>query len=391
MYLIRQILVHIRRHQWVTAGIIGVVIGWMIGISFNEEPEEEFVIPVGRSWSVIETDDTLRIATSRECADLFVHKQHWIGHDFEITSSLTRHLGLQMDFYCLDSVSALFDHLKEGTVDVLLMSARRPHQLPDWTMVANEFDSVQWVVLRTSDTLTMRIDSVCRHCQFFPVHVRPDSIRNLARKARMRNIVGEGVLSPYDSIFKKNAKGIGWDWRLLASVAYCESHFNNDCVSPKGALGLMQMMPATAAVHGCSPEGLVIPDSSIMAGTSLLFSLEGNLRSRIANTKKFGHRKYISLSPEEQVLIETDLLFYTLASYNAGMGHIYDAIALADSLGYDPSVWKDNVEHCLRLKNDVLYTDIPGVRCGKFNSSATRSYIQNVLETYEDFGAVVKL
>ena len=56
----------------------------------------------------------------------------------------------------------------------------------------------------------------------------------------------EGKISHYDDLFRKYSKEIGWDWRMLASLAYTESNFDTTAVSWAGAKGLMQLMPATA-------------------------------------------------------------------------------------------------------------------------------------------------
>ena len=53
----------------------------------------------------------------------------------------------------------------------------------------------------------------------------------------------EGKISHYDHLFKKYSKDIGWDWRMLASLAYTESNFDTTAVSWAGAKGLMQLMP----------------------------------------------------------------------------------------------------------------------------------------------------
>ena len=63
----------------------------------------------------------------------------------------------------------------------------------------------------------------------------------------------EGKISHYDNLFKKYAQEIGWDWRLLASLAYTESNFDTTAVSWAGAKGLMQLMPATARAMGVPP------------------------------------------------------------------------------------------------------------------------------------------
>ena len=49
--------------------------------------------------------------------------------------------------------------------------------------------------------------------------------------------VKDGKISHYDDLFRRYAKEIGWDWRLLASLAYTESNFNPNVVSWAGAKG----------------------------------------------------------------------------------------------------------------------------------------------------------
>ena len=75
----------------------------------------------------------------------------------------------------------------------------------------------------------------------------------------------EGKISHYDNLFKKYAQEIGWDWRLLASLAYTESNFDTTAVSWAGAKGLMQLMPATARAMGVPPGKEQNPEESIKA------------------------------------------------------------------------------------------------------------------------------
>jgi membrane-bound lytic murein transglycosylase F len=64
-------------------------------------------------------------------------------------------------------------------------------------------------------------------------------------------LTGEtGRLSEWDDIIVRNAAVIGWDWRLLASVMYQESLFDPQARSWAGAMGLLQLMPATAREVG---------------------------------------------------------------------------------------------------------------------------------------------
>lgn len=72
----------------------------------------------------------------------------------------------------------------------------------------------------------------------------------------------------------------GLDYALVKAVAATESAFNSNAVSPKGAVGLMQVMPATAAQYGLSPEPgrplsqkLKEPEANVQVGTRYLADL----------------------------------------------------------------------------------------------------------------------
>lgn len=68
--------------------------------------------------------------------------------------------------------------------------------------------------------------------------VRPDPKAAPASTSRMLETAGTASdLSP----------------RLLEAVAYVESHFRHDAISPKGAIGMMQLMPSTAKQLGVDP------------------------------------------------------------------------------------------------------------------------------------------
>lgn len=189
--------------------------------------------------------------------------------------------------------------------------------------------------------------------------------KNKMRKPKKYRLGEAGEISPYDSLFKIYAQPIGWDWRLLAAISYCESNFNPDAVSASGAKGLMQLMPRTAGNYGCPDSLMQDPEWSIKTGSMLLADLENRLRSK----KNIDH----------------DLMYFTIAGFHAGLGHIYDAIILADSLGYNPTLWHDNVEDCLMLKADPEYYNLPYVRLGRFNGKITSAYIKEVLDYYAAF------
>lgn len=171
-----------------------------------------------------------------------------------------------------------------------------------------------------------------------------------------------GVISPYDHIFKKYAETIGWDWRLMAAMAYNESQFDSSLVSWAGAKGIMQLMPSTA--RHFSDEGWDMTNNyqNVAAATRYISALDKSL-------KKIEDK-------EERIK-------FILASYNSGLGHIFDAIALAEKYGKEPQVWFDNVAEALKLKNLPEYYNDPVCRCGYFKGKETLAYVVKVLELYQ--------
>lgn len=105
-------------------------------------------------------------------------------------------------------------------------------------------------------------------------------------------------ISPYDGILKREARTLGWDWRLLAALAWSESKFQIQARSPKGALGIMQMMPVTANRFGVT--NILDPEQNISAGVKYLSFL----------------KKMLERYTEDPEV----LTWLTIAAYNSGGG-----------------------------------------------------------------------
>lgn len=174
--------------------------------------------------------------------------------------------------------------------------------------------------------------------------------------------VKNGHISPYDELFRKHARNIGWDWQLLASIAYQESRFNPDVVSWAGAEGLMGIMPNTAKALGVTPHELKEPDTGIRTGVDCL--------------RRFRQGFTNITNPVEKIK-------FTLAAYNAGIGHIYDAQRLAEKYGKNPNIWDNNVADFIRLKNDPEYYNDPVCKHGYLRGSETFNYVLEVMERFQ--------
>ena len=174
---------------------------------------------------------------------------------------------------------------------------------------------------------------------------------------------GGGRVSVYDQYFKQYADMIGWDWRLLASLAYQESRFDPEAVSWAGAFGVMQLMPGTAEEFNVDNDSPVA--EHIRAGANYLRWLD----------------KLLS----EHIMDDQERLKFVLASYNVGIGHVLDARRLAEKYGKDPNVWKDNVDYYVLNKSKPEYYKDPVVRFGYARGSEPFNYVNEILERYAHY------
>lgn len=172
----------------------------------------------------------------------------------------------------------------------------------------------------------------------------------------------KGIISPFDDYFKKYAKEIEWDWRLLASLAYTESNFDTTVVSWAGAKGLMQLMPRTAKAMGVPSGKEFFAEESIKGAIQYI-------KYTTASFKRIEKK-------EEQIK-------FVLGAYNAGIGHIKDAMALAQKYGKDPHQWENNVEKYILLKSKREYFNDPVCKHGYFRGVETYNFVREITHRYQ--------
>jgi membrane-bound lytic murein transglycosylase MltF len=166
-------------------------------------------------------------------------------------------------------------------------------------------------------------------------------------------------------LFKKFARRYGFDWRLIAAMAYQESGFDQNKVSPRGAVGIMQIRPQTAA------------DPKI--GISDVGSVENNIHAAV---------KYLSLLRtqyfNDAAIRPRDRVRFSLAAYNAGPARIRRARRLAGQMQLDPNRWFRNVEMAM-LK-------IVGQETVRYVSNINKYYLiyRNAFERVEEREAAVE-
>ena len=195
---------------------------------------------------------------------------------------------------------------------------------------------LSWVVRPDQPELLAALDAFieARYRGYEYNVLRNKYFRNDRRMERQREHRLEGErLSPFDELVKRAAAEHDFDWRLLVSQMYQESAFDPRQVSPAGARGLMQVMPRTALEVGISADALADPAQGIEAGA-----------------------RYLAWTRERfDALPLAERLWFALAAYNAGVGHVRDARRLARVKGWDAATWFGHVEHAMLLLSEPDY------------------------------------
>ena len=194
--------------------------------------------------------------------------------------------------------------------------------------------------------------------EFYNV-VKNKYFRNKQRQVKHREsrLQSGAALSPYDEIVQQEVKPYHFDWRLIVSQMYQESRFDPHASNPTGALGLMQMLPKTAKELGVT--NLTEPEQAISSGVRYL----DWTRNRFSK----------DLPVQEQI-------FFSLASYNAGYGHVKDAQRLARKMGLRDDKWFNNVERAMLLLQQRKYYQ--HARFGYVRGSEPVAYVRKIHQRY---------
>lgn len=167
----------------------------------------------------------------------------------------------------------------------------------------------------------------------------------------------EDRLPRFRDAFMRAEQETGMPADLLAALAYQESHWDPQAVSPTGVRGIMMLTQPTAQSLGVTNR--LDPEQSIDAGARYLADR---------------HRRLPDSIPEP------DRTFLALASYNIGRGHLLDARQLARDLERNPDSWQE-MREVLPLKADKRY--YPSTRHGYARGYEPVHYVQRI-RNYRD-------
>ena len=283
------------------------------------------------------------------------------GYHYELLKRYAAEGDQDIDILLTGRRRSYLDSLRAGAVDIVVVPFEDSLSV-DSVLVSTPVDSLSVWLMRHDEHAGMRdlnewIDAWHKSEDYEPTREAFLTDYNPMRGGRRTHI------SPYDSLIRAHADTLGWDWHLLAAVIWQESRFHIEARSPRGAAGLMQMMPATAAKYGVTDT--LDPEMNIAAGAELL----GNLI-----------RRYYKVGDNM-----TERYKYALAAYNAGVGRIDDCLRVAQLLGVDTGYWFNVVNKVLPRMQDETTLATGAVKVGPFRGEETVFYVDNVIAIYERF------
>ena len=147
------------------------------------------------------------------------------------------------------------------------------------------------------------------------------------------------------------------DWRLLAALSYQESHWDAKAKSPTGVRGLMMLTLPTAQQMGVTSR--LDAQQSIRGGSRYLHRLVTRIPERIPMP---------------------DRLWFALASYNVGWGHVEDARILTQRDGADPDKWLDVKQRLPLLRQKNVYQT---TKYGYARGDEAVTYVDNIRRYYD--------
>jgi membrane-bound lytic murein transglycosylase MltF len=230
----------------------------------------------------------------------------------------------------------LLEMVNAGLIPMIVMDS---HKAQFWTQI---FDKIQvhsdiavrtggkiaWALRKNSPKLKAVIN------EFVKGHKKGTLIGNMMLKRYLKNTkyvknsISKQELEKFEAmvrLFKKYAGQYDFDYLMVAAQAYQESGLDQSKKSPAGAIGVMQLLPTTAADRNVNISEIEKLENNIHAGTKYL-------------------RFIVDQYYKDEPIDDLNKMLFAFASYNAGPAKVNTLRKKTAARGLKPNVWFHNVE-----------------------------------------------
>jgi len=260
----------------------------------------------------------------------------------------------------------LLEMVNAGLIPMIVMDS---HKAQFWTQVLKKIQVHSEINVRTSGEIAWAIRKNSPKLKavingFVTGHKEGTLIGNMLFKRYLKstkyvkNSVSEQELEKFETmiqLFKKYAGKYDFDYLMIGAQAYQESGLDHSKRSPAGAIGVLQMLPTTAADPNVNIAEIEKLENNIHASTKYL---------------RFIINRYYKDEPMDNV----NKMLFAFASYNAGPAKVNKLRKKTAAMGLDPNVWFHNVE----------------IAAAKVIGRETVQYVSNIYKYYIAYRMVAK-
>ena len=230
----------------------------------------------------------------------------------------------------------LLEMVNPGIIPMIIMDS---HKARFWTQIFDKIRvhpeiavrtgaDIAWAFRKNSPQLKAVIN------EFVKGHKKGTLIGNVLLKRYLKstkyvkNSVSQQEMTKFEAMVQHLQKYAGkydFDYLMIGAQAYQESGLDQSKRSHAGAIGVMQVLPSTAADRNVDIAEIEKLENNIHAGTKYM---------------RFIVDQYYKNEPIDDL----NKMLFAFASYNAGPAKVNRLRKKAAAMGLDPNVWFDNVE-----------------------------------------------
>jgi membrane-bound lytic murein transglycosylase MltF len=252
----------------------------------------------------------------------------------------------------------LLEMVNAGLIPMIVMDS---HKAQFWTQIFDKIQVHSDIAVRTGGEIAWAFRKKSPQLKavindFVKGHKKGSLIGNMLLKRYLKstkyvkNSISDEELQKFEqmvALFKHYADQYDFDYLMMAAQAYQESGLDQSTKSHVGAIGVMQVLPTTAADRNVNVAEIEKLENNIHAGTKYM---------------RFIVNHYYKNEPME----EMDKMLFAFASYNAGPAKVKRLRKKAAAMGLNPNIWFHNVE----------------VAAAKVIGRETVQYVSNIYKYY---------